>query len=172
MMKPMNPRMKTRCIPQMIVALAAVMFPCMAFAEPHQDHGRKIDGPNGGRVITTVEPHLEFFVTADRKVRITALDEEGRTVDVRADAVRLIGVDRMNPTRMTFRKDGKSLISDKAFPEGNRFPVVLQIKFGPDDGTVYEKFMLNLDDCAECKHKEYACVCQQDDHKGHDGHDH
>ncbi len=122
-------------------------------------HQEAMAGPNGGKVIQVVEPHLEFFVTKDRKVQITALDKDGKAVPIAEQSVKVTGGDRSNPTRMTFAKEGEVLVSDIAFPEGNDFPVVVQIKVTPDAKTVIEKFNLNLNDCPTCKHQEYACTC-------------
>ena len=140
----------------------------------HAGHAEKISGPNGGRVFTDVEPHLEFFVTGDRKVRITPVDDEGGPVEPQGQVVRLVGVDRLDPTRMSFEKDGGSLISDKAFPAGNNFPVVVLIQAAAGAPVTYEKFNLNLSECPECGHAEYACTCAHDehDHDDHAGHDH
>lgn len=124
-----------------------------------QAHAEAKAGPNGGKVIQKVEPHLEFWVTKDRKVQITALDKDGKATPIGAQIVSVIGGDRSKPTRMTFAKEGDVLVSDKAFPEGNDFPVVVQIKTTPDAKTVIEKFNLNLSDCPTCKHLEYACTC-------------
>jgi hypothetical protein len=55
--------------------LAALAFALSAPAADH-DHDKKEAGPNGGRLLTALDPHAEFFVTADRKVQITFLDEE------------------------------------------------------------------------------------------------
>ncbi|MDP4645492.1 MAG: hypothetical protein NWS80_00025 [Akkermansiaceae bacterium] len=130
-------------------------------------------GPNGGKVIHEVDPHLEFFVTKDRKVQITALDKDGKAVPIAEQSVKVTGGDRANPTRMTFAKEGDVLVSDIAFPEGNDFPVVVQIKATPDAKTVIEKFNLNLMDCPTCEHQEYACTCDHgEEEDGHEGHDH
>ncbi len=131
-------------------------------------HAKKIAGPNGGRVLTGVEPHLEFFVTKDRKVKITAVDDDGKAVPIGEQSVTVTGGSRANPTRMAFAKDGDSLISDSAFPEGNNLPVIVQIKAKPDAKAVIEKFTLNLSDCPGCDHPEYACTCDHGDHEGHD----
>ncbi|MCB1065378.1 MAG: hypothetical protein KDN20_20985, partial [Verrucomicrobiae bacterium] len=114
--------------------------------EEHEghDHHKAIAGPNGGKVIQEVEPHLEFFVTKDRKVQITALGEDGKAVPIGEQTVSVTGGDRSNPTRMSFEKKGDVLVSDISFPEGNDFPVVVQIKPSPDAKTVIEKFNLNL----------------------------
>lgn len=137
------------------------------------DHDHIMAGPNGGRVLHAVDPHLEFFVTEDRKVQIAALDAEGKAIPITEQSVRVTGGDRSNPTRMTFAKEGDVLVSDVAFPEGNDFPVVVQIKSTPDAKSAMEKFNLNLIKCPTCPYKEYACTCDHDhDHEGHDHEDH
>ncbi len=133
------------------------------------DHEKAIAGPNGGRVLTSVEPHLEFFVTEDRKVKVTAVDDEIKPIAMGDQSIRVTGGDRKNPTRLSFAKEGTVLVSDGAFPAGNDFPVVVQIKTG-NGKPVMEKFNLNLVDCPTCDYKEYACTC--DHHHEGDGHDH
>ncbi len=175
--------MKTKTYSRLaaIVATFSLGFAVQTFAEEkhdheghdHAEHAKKIAGPNGGRVLTGVEPHLEFFVTKDRKVKITAVDDDGKAVSLGEQTVTVTGGSRSKPTRMKFAKDGDSLISDKAFPEGNNLPVVVQIKAKPDAKTVIEKFSLNLSDCPGCDFLEYACTCDHGgDEEGHEGHDH
>ncbi len=132
------------------------------------DHGKKIAGPNGGRIVTAVEPHFEFFVTPERKVKITFLGEDNKPVPVKEQTLTAIGGDRANPTRLAFAKDGDSLLSDKALPEGKMIPIILRMKTAPDAKPVTERFTVDMSDCPTCEHKEYACTC---DH-GHEGHDH
>ncbi len=128
----------------------------------HEGHAdRKDGGPNGGRILGFAEPHLEFLVTEDRKVRIFALNDAHEAVPTGDLDVRVIGGDRTNPTDLSFAKDGDTLISDGAFPEGNDFPVVVRVT--PAGGeTVTEKFNLNLNDCPSCDYPEYACICDHD----------
>lgn len=126
------------------------------------DHSDIEAGPNGGRVLHAVEPHLEFLVTEDRKVRIAALTEEGKVQPIGEQSVTVIGGDRSNPTMMKLTKQGEVLVSDIAFPEGNDFPVVIQIKNTPDAKAETEKFNLNLADCPTCDYKEYACTCDHE----------
>ncbi len=125
------------------------------------DHGHAhIEaGPNGGRLLTAVEPHLEFLVTEDRKVKISSITEEGKVQPLAAQTLTVIGGDRSSPTRMKFTKEGDSLISDVAFPAGNDFPIVVQIKTTPDADSITEKFNLNLEACPTCDNGEYACTC-------------
>lgn len=155
--------MKPTLLLATLAAAFAIATPASA-EDPHDHvahvHETAIAGPNGGRVITSVEPHLEFFVTAERKVKITAVGDDGKALPLGEQSVSVIGGSRANPTRMAFAKDGDSLVSDKAFPEGNDFPVVVQIKVKPDAKAVIEKFNLNLSDCPTCEHAEYACTCE------------
>lgn len=124
------------------------------------DHASIEAGPNGGRVLHDVEPHVEFLVTDDRKVRISALNDDGKAVPVTTQTASLMGGSRSNPTKMKFTKDGDVLVSDIAFPEGNDFPVVIQLKGAPEDKSTIVKFNLNLADCPTCDNKEYACTCE------------
>jgi hypothetical protein len=143
-----------------LTTIVALALAGAAAAAPGHDHEHKIAGPNGGRVITSVEPHLEFFLTKERKVKITAVDDDGKAIALGGQTVTLTGGSRSNPTRLSFAKEGDSLVSDKAMPDANHQPVVLQIKVKPDARTVIEKFILNLDDCPGCEHQEYACTCE------------
>ena len=141
-------------------------------ADEHgHDHATKQAGPNGGRVVTSVEPHYELFVTPERKVKITFLGEDGKAVEAKDQTVTATGGDRANPTRLAFTKEGGALVSDKPLPAGTVVPLILQVKVAPDAKPVTERISLNLADCPTCKHKEYACTCE---HGGgeHEGHKH
>lgn len=128
-------------------------------SEGSHDHAKKIAGPNKGRILTSTEPHAEFFVTPERKVKITFVDEDGKVLPINGQTVSAIGGDRAAPTRMVFKKDGNSLVSDKALPEGKLVPIIIQIKPAPDSDNVTEKFNVDFSDCSSCKHLEYACIC-------------
>lgn len=142
--------------------------------DDHAEHADEVKaGPNGGKIIHEVEPHLEFFVTKDRKVQITALDKNGKGIPITTQSVSVTGGERSNPTRLKFEGKDGMLISDGTLPEGNDFPVVVMIKPAPDQKSVIEKFNLNMNDCPTCKYAEYACVCDHGgDEEGHEGHDH
>jgi hypothetical protein len=145
-----------------ILAMGAVFLPLQAEEKKHDhdhDHDHIVAGPNGGRVLHAVEPHLEFFVTEERKVQISALSEDGKVIPIEAQSVKITAGDRSAPTTLTFAKVGDSLVSDVALPEGNDFPLVIQLKATPDAKSVIEKFNLNLEQCPTCKHREYACTC-------------
>ena len=127
------------------------------------DHDSIIAGPNGGRVLTAVEPHAEFFVTDDRKVQIAFVDDDLKQVAAAGQSVSVIAGDRSNPTSLAFAKSGDVLVSDKALPAGNDFPVIVRIKTDASADAVREKFNLNLNDCPTCDYKEYACTCEHHD---------
>ena len=134
------------------------------------DHHKKQAGPNGGRLITSVEPHLEFFVTEEGFVQITFLNDRNEVVAPSEQAVSLVGGDRQNPLRLRFAKKGNVLLSTESFPEGNNLPIILSIKTDKKSKTVREKFNLNLSDCPTCDYNEYSCTCAhgEDEHEEHD----
>lgn len=123
------------------------------------DGGKKAAGPNGGRVIHSVEPHAEFFVNKDRKVQITFLDDEGKAVAPAGQTVTLTTGSRANPLRLAFVEKDGVLLSDAALPEGNNFPIVLQFR-SVGAKPVTERFTANLSQCPTCAYAEYACICE------------
>lgn len=141
---------------------AALAFVLPAFAAEHtheHQHEKKVAGPNGGRLITSVEPHAEFFVTKERKVQITFVDDAGKVVAPGAQVVTVTTGERAAPTKLTFAPSGNALLSTAALPAGDDFPTVVQIKATADAKTVNEKFTLDLSTCGECQAPEYACKC-------------
>lgn len=154
--------MKLRIIALPLVALLALALPVFAAdkkADHDHEHEKKMATPNGGRLLTEIEPHAEFFVMADRKVQITFLGKDGKPVAPAAQVVTVTAGERSAPTKLTFAKSGNALVSNAALPAGNDFPAVVQIKVSPDAKTVTEKFNVNLSKCPECKKAEYACTC-------------
>ena len=122
------------------------------------DHGMKA-GPSGGRLITEVEPHVEFFVNKDKKVEIRFVDDDNKVVAPAAQIITATLGDRSKPTKLIFTKDGDKLVSDKAVPEGNDYPTVVQIKTDAKAKAVNAKFNLNMSKCPTCENAEYACTC-------------
>lgn len=152
--------MKTR-----IIAIASLIA-SLTFASATE----KIKAPNGGRIISAVEPNAEFLLTKDQKLEIRFLDATGKVIARAAQTASVTMGDRAAPTKLTFTKDGDKLVSNLTIPDGDSLPVVLQIKVTPDTKVVNTKFNLNLTKCPECKLTEYACAC---DHSGEEqGHDH
>ncbi|PTX91896.1 hypothetical protein DB346_23345 [Verrucomicrobia bacterium LW23] len=156
----------------LFLGLAFSQFAPVHAADAHKHDDKPVAGPTGGRILTKVEPHAEFFVNADKKVEIRFVDDSNKVVPPADQSVSVTMGDRSAPTKLTFAKDGDKLISDKAIPDGNEIPTVVQIKVKPDAKAATEKFNLNLAKCPTCKYAEYACICEHgDDHKGHDHND-
>lgn len=132
-------------------------------ADATHDHVKNIAGPNGGKVFTSSEPHFEFFVTEERKIRLTFLDKDNKAAATpEGAAASAVGGERSAPTKIVFEKDGETLLSDKPLPEGMDVPLILQVKPAADADNVTERFNVNLADCPTCEHREYACVCEHE----------
>lgn len=154
-----------------LILLTAIALPAFAAEKDHK-HEMQQAGPNGGRVITSVEPHLEFLVTEDRKVEITVLTEDLKAAKLGSQVIAVTTGERSNPTKLEFvEKDGK-LVSNNTLPTGNGFPVSMSIKSSEGGKATYEKFNLNLEKCPTCEYAEYACICEHGNETGHEGHDH
>jgi hypothetical protein len=177
----------------LILACATALFLSpAAFAEPkkeaeHDHKHAELVGPNKGKILHKVEPHAELFVTKDRKLQITFLDDHGKVIAPTEQTITVICGKRSKPTKLTFEKKDNAFLSDKALPEGKNIPTVIQIKVKPDAKKAVIRLNLDLNHCAGCDLLEYACTCEhhehgdEDDHKGHDhdkdaddhkGHDH
>ncbi len=149
----------------LLTLLATLSLGVTLFAQDKHDHAhdhpetKAQAGPNGGRLLTTVEPHAEFFVMPDRKVQISFFDKEGKPVAAAEQVVTVTTGERSAPVKLVFEKSGELLVSTEPVPEGGTFPLVVQIKVTPDAKTVVEKFNLNLAICPGCGLAEYACIC-------------
>lgn len=153
-----------------LFSLALAFTATAAEKEKHDhdhEHAAKA-GPTGGKLITKVEPHVEFFVNKDKKVEIRFVDDDNKVVAQGTQVVSITMGDRDKPTRLAFTKDGNKLVSDQVIPEGNNLPTVVQIRAKEGAKPVNEKFNLNLSDCPTCKYKEYACTCAHDHDHDHD----
>ncbi len=126
------------------------------------DHAHKA-GPTGGRLITSVEPHVEFLVTKDKKIEIRFVDDANKVVAPGTQEIAVTLGERSKPTKLVFTKSGDHLVSDKPIPDGNDYPTVVQIRAKAGAKPVNEKFNLNLDKCPTCSSQEYNCTC---DHAG------
>lgn len=141
-----------------ITLLGLAMAFTVSAADKHE-HATKA-GPTGGKLITGVEPHAEFFVNKSKKVEIRFVNDDNKVVAPGEQVVSVTLGDRSAPTKLAFTKDGDKLVSDKSIPEGNDLPTVVQIKAKAGEKSVTEKFNLNLNACPTCKNAEYACTCE------------
>ncbi|WP_438479923.1 hypothetical protein [Oleiharenicola lentus] len=142
-------------IKKILLAFSFISLAFSAFA--HGD--KKVAGPNGGRIFESVTPHVEFFVTPERKIQFTFLDENNQAIAPGAQSVTVTTGDRTNPVTLTFTRQGNVLLSDTALPAGKNLPAVIQLKLTPESAPVIEKFNVNLSTYSECQHAEYACTC-------------
>lgn len=130
----------------------------------HSDSGEQsTPGPNGGRIITDVEPHLEFLLKDDHSIQIVALTDDFKVAPVGNQIITVTGGDRAAPANLTFTKEGDALVSNGTFPEGKNLPVIVQIQNSDDAEPVFARFSLNLSDCPTCDYKEYNCICAHAD---------
>jgi len=120
---------------------------------------KKIAGPNGGRILDSVTPHVEFHVNAERKVQFTFLDAHNQPIAPNAQSIIVTTGSRSAPITLNFIRQGDLLVADAPLPEGHRFPAVIQIKPTPDAAPVTEKFTIDLATCSDCGHYEHACTC-------------
>lgn len=139
-----------------LFAFLVILAGSAVMADPHEN---KIAGPNGGRLLTVIEPHAEFFVTTDRKVQITFVDDQLAVTTPAQQTVIVTAGDRSKPTTLNFTRHGDVLLSDGQLPDGNNFPTVVQIKVTPDAKTTVARFNLNTITCSGCSYSEYACIC-------------
>ena len=127
-------------------------------ADGDHDHAAKEAGPNGGRLLTSIEPHAEFLVTADRKVQVSFLDADNKPTALAGQTVSVVAGDRSNPTTLTFKGSDTAFLSDNPLPEGDDYPIVVMLKTA-DGESVNEKFTMDFSDCPTCEYMEYACTC-------------
>lgn len=79
------------------IAALALGLICNAPAEEKEkhDHAHAIKaGPSGGRLITDVEPHVEFFVNKEKKVEIRFIDDDNKVVAPAAQTITVTLGDR------------------------------------------------------------------------------
>lgn len=136
-------------------------------SQAHPDgkgHEKKVAGPQGGRIITSVEPHAEFFVTKDGKVEIRFLDDDGNVIPLAQQGVSVVAGERSAPTQLRFIRQGNALISEQPLPAGNNLPTIVRFTASPGAAPTYERFHLNLERCSDCELAEYACICDDHDH--------
>lgn len=151
--------MKTQLLAALLALAAVAASPAADKPKQDHDHEHVKAGPTGGRLITKVEPHAEFFVNQDKKVEIRFVDDDNQILAPGDQIVTVTLGDRRSPAKLAFTKEGDKLISDQPIPEGSNLPTVVQIRAKEGAKAVTEKFNLDLSDCPTCKYQEYACTC-------------
>lgn len=124
-------------------------------------HAEKIvGGPKGGRLLETEPQKAEFFVTPDRKVEITFYDAALKPIAPGTQAVAITAEAPAGRTKLELEKSATGYVSKTALPSGEPYRVVVQVRASADAKPQNFRIDFNLEECGECKHKEYACICE------------
>lgn len=62
--------------------------------------------------------------------------------------------------RQPLNRTDPGFVSAAALPEGEPYRVVVQVRATPEAKPRNFRIDLNLATCDECKHAEYACICE------------
>jgi hypothetical protein len=144
--------------------LAAFAFSASAF------FAKPIPGPNGGRIVTTAAPHVEFFVAKDRSVVVSFYDKDLKPEPVAAQVVSATAELKSGKVKLDFATKNGTLVSKSPLPAGDDFTVVLQVRANATGKPTNYRIAFHEEVCGDCKRAEYACVCE-DAGKEH-AHDH
>lgn len=117
-------------------------------------------GPKGGRMLIADAIRAEFFVTAERRVEITFQDTAGKIVPPGPASVTVTAETTSGRVNLPLALKDATLISTEPLPAGEPYRVVVQVR--PSAGARPNNFRieLNLHECGECQHAEYACTCE------------
>ena len=144
-----------------LASIAAVALSASLLAKP-------IPGPKGGKVVTSEAPHVEFFVAKDRTVVVSFYDKDLKPVAPAAQVVSAVAEAKSGKTSLKFAEKDGALVSTAPLPEGDGYRVVLQVRENAEAKPKNYRIEFHDEVCAECKHAEYACVCENSgDHGDH-----
>lgn len=117
-------------------------------------------GPKGGRMLISDAIRAEFFVTAERRVELTFLDQAGHVVPPGSASVTVTAEAPSGRVSLPLALKDATLVSTEPLPAGEPYRVVVQVR--PSAGARPNNFRieLNLHECGECQHAEYACTCE------------
>jgi hypothetical protein len=117
-----------------------------------------VAGPKGGRLLDTT-PKAEFFVTPERKVEITFYDASLKATDPGAKVVVVNAEPAAGRQAVEMEKTASGYVSKAPLPAGEPYRLVVQVKDSADAKPKNFRIDLNLANCDECDHPEYACTC-------------
>lgn len=130
---------------------------------------KPITGPNGGRVVTTDAPHVEFFVEKDRSVVVSFYDKDLKPIKASTQVVSATAEAKSGKVKLAFTPKEGALVSSAPLPEGENYTVVIQVRDTPEAKPKNYRVLFHDEICAECKRAEYACIC---DEAGGEAHKH
>ncbi len=120
---------------------------------------KTVAGPRGGRLLETTPQQAEFFVTPERKAEIRFVDAALKPVAPGNRVVTLIAEPASGRQPIALEKTAEGFASAQALPPGEPYRLVVQVRETTDAKPQNFRVMLNLANCAECQHAEYACTC-------------
>lgn len=144
--------MKTN-IRQFLLVSLTLAASAVAFA------AKPIAGPKGGKILTTEAPHAEFFVEKDRTVTVTFYDASLKPVALTGQVVTGVAEAKTGKVGLEFAAKGGALVSNVQLPKGDDYTVVLQVRETASARPKVYRVQFHDEVCGECKHAEYACVC-------------
>ena len=148
----------------LITILTVGLFSLSALGAVDHKHAKAVSRPKGGKILEVDSSHIEFFIQSDRKVSVTFLTEDMKPLPPAEQSVSLVAQAPSGKATLEFEKSGDSFISKTPLPEGDGYMTILQLKPKPDAKSQNLRIKLDLAECKECKHAEYACVCEEHGH--------
>ena len=138
-----------------------ILLPLVALTFSTSLWAAKPAGPNGGRVLHAEPQKAEFFVTPERHAQITFLDAALSPAAPGGQQVAAIAEIPGQRTTLELERTEAGFVSRAPLPESTApYRVVVQIRSAPDAKPTNYRIDLNLSECGECGHAEYACTCE------------
>ena len=114
----------------------------------------------------------ELFITEDRTVRITFLNESNEPIAISTQEVSLTH-SNSDAQPLTKSADGMYVASSAKLPEGNPTPITITVKASSDAKPARARINIELTKCPDCSYPNYACICDDHSHPhGHGDHQH
>ena len=123
------------------------------------DQRHELAGPRGGRLLEKTDPKAEFFLEKDRTATITFYDAKLKPVSAAEQTASIVANTKEGRKTVEFEKKGDVLASKGKLPDGEAYPVVLQLRMKADAKPQNHRFNLDTSTCGGCKRVEYACTC-------------
>jgi hypothetical protein len=152
-----NFAMKSRWLILAGLVIFTTGLPLFAEEKDSKPGAAKVEaGPRKGRMLGNTAG--EFFVEKDGTVSVVFYDKDKKPVAPTNENVTVIATKDGKQIKLPLEVKGDSLVSKTKLPEGEGFPVIVQVKKG--DGKPQNfRFTLDLYTCKECSNPEYACIC-------------
>lgn len=116
-------------------------------------------GPQGGKLLENSAPRAEFLIGPDNRAVITFYDRELKPVPVAGQVVAVMAEPPSGKVSLVLENKAGAFVSKEPLPAGEDYTVVVQVKATADAKPQNFRFKFNLNTCAECTRKEYACIC-------------